>query len=80
MGLVLDHYIYALMPKLNHTRLLIFTLHYDLFTFKSIVCATVTEIKKEGSVSVGGMVLLQLAFGTMTERSQTSHGLVTALH
>ncbi len=30
---------------------------------------------KEGSVGVQEMVLLQLAFGTMTERSQTSHGL-----
>ena len=36
-----------------------------------------SNIDKEGSVGVGGMVL---AFGTMTERSQTSHGLVTALH
>lgn len=42
------------------------------------VCATVRD--KEGSVGVEGMVLLQLAFNTMTERSQTSHGLVTALH
>ena len=42
-------------PKLNHTCLLIFTPHtdYDLFTFKSIVCGAVTEIKK-GRLALAG--------------------------